>query len=137
MMCDMGAALPDDDTLDLVEPPGRFGSVDCATVALLLWKRPSGSLAQLDEDIAGFFSRVREADGIVERRCWRDRNMVVFNIFASVQDSHCHCVQVRVKGADMERVLAAEPGQGQSSDSSEQSKNALSLHLPRQHWKNH
>jgi hypothetical protein len=39
MMCDMGAALPDDDTLELAEPPGRFESVDCAIVALLMWKR--------------------------------------------------------------------------------------------------
>jgi hypothetical protein len=59
--------------------------------------------------------------------------MVVFNIFTRVPGSNYHCVQVRVTGADVERVPAAEPGQRRSSDSREQSKHASSLHLLGQH----
>jgi hypothetical protein len=134
MMYDMGAALPDDDTLKVAEPPGRFQLADCAIVASLEWNRPSGTLAQLDEDVAGFFGRFRESDGIVERRCCEDGRMVLFNIFTGVPDSHYHCVQVRVTGVDVERALAAEPVQGRSPDSREQSKNAPLLHLLSQHW---
>jgi len=137
MMLDMGVALNglEDDVLELAEPPGRFQSVDCAITALLEWNKPSGSLAELDKDIAAFFGRFRESDGIVERRCWKDRRMVVFNIFTGVPDSHYHCIQLRVTGPDVERALAAEPEQEQLPGSREQSKNMPLLLLLGQHWR--
>ena|GEM_PF-4184266 len=135
MAYDMGAALPEDGTLTADEGESRFRLQDCAIIAELWWRRPSGSLAQLDKDVAAFFGRFRESDGIVERRRWKDRRMVVFNIFTGVPDSHYHCIQLRVTGPDVERALAAEPEQEQLPESREQSKNAPLLHLLGQHWK--
>jgi len=135
MMYDMGAALPDDETLAADDRRERFRLEDGAIVALLEWNRPSGTLAQLDKDMTAFFNRFRESDGIVERRAWRDKHLVVYNIFTGTPDSHYHCIQLRVTGPDVERALAAEPEQEQLPGSREQSKNMPLLLLLGQHWR--